>query len=564
MSRLLFVTPRSSQSGHWLLVVLLLATLVVPLATRHASANQGTATPVGTPADGTPESQPGNGDTDPDLYAGVAESSRDAIYAETAGTLSRYAVDLAVTPATDTALTTFAGTVDLLFVNPTDRPLEVAVFRLYANDPRYGDGDIAMRDVEVAGQPREPALSVAGTVVTVPLGTELAPGEAIDITYAFEGDVANDPAGSYGMFTYSPGSGTLAPAHWYPILAGIEPTPEQDWKVAPVSVNGDPIYSDTSLYDVAITMPSAWQIAASGIEVATQPDGDVVTHEFVTGPSRDFTFVADASLDRITRQVGEVEVVSWFNPGDVAGAAAVLAAGVETLEQYQPLIGEYPFAQLDLVEVSVGNGAAGIEFPQLVFIGGSYYDEGPVTPPDTSYLESLVVHEVIHQWFYALVGNDQYIHGFQDEGLTNFLMTYFYRLQYGEDEFTVSYLSQNEIPYLRFLFSSGDMVADYPTDEYQPASEYVVAAYYKGAVAFNAIREAIGDDAFFAGVSQYVSDFRFRVATPDDLLAAFEAASGEDLGALWANWFDAENGAVDFARDDLEADEQRLGDLLAG
>ena len=556
-------SPRPGRLRHWLLVALLVA-LVFPTATRPVFATQGTATPVGTPADGTPQGQPGNGDTDPDLYAGVAERSRDEVYAETAGTLSRYDIDLAVTPATDTELTTFSGTVDLLFVNPTDRSLDAAVFRLYANDPRYGDGDIAMRDVEVAGQREEPDLSVADTVVTVPLGTELAPGEAIEISYAFDGDVANDPAGSYGMFTYSPGSGTLALAHWYPILAGIEPTAEQDWKVEPVSVNGDPIFSDTSLYDVTITMPSDWQIAASGIEVATEPDDDTVAHEFVTGPSRDFTFVADASLDRISQQVGEIEVVSWFNPDDEAGAEAVLAAGVATLERYQPLIGAYPFAQLDLVEVSVGNGAAGIEFPQLVFIGGSYYDEGPVTPPDTSYLESLVVHEVLHQWFYGLVGNDQYAHGFQDEGLVNYLMTYFYRLQYGEDEFTVCYLSQNEIPYLRYLFSGGDMVTDYPSDAYAPSSEYVVAAYYKGAVAFNAIREAIGDDAFFAGLSQYVSDFRFHVATPDDLRAAFEAASGEDLGDFWTNWFDEEAGAAEFTPDDLEADEQRLSDLLAG
>ncbi len=551
-----------AQSARWLLVVLLLAGLVAPAVSHHVRAAQGTATPVGTPA-GTPASAPGNGDTDPDLYAGVALGSRDEVYDETAGTLSRYAIDLVITPATDTTLTTFTGTVDLLFVNPTLRPLAEAVFRLYANDPRYGDGGITMRDVEVAGKAGEPELSAADTVVTVPIVTELAPGEAIEISYGFDGEVANDPAGSYGMFTYSPGSGTLALAHWYPILAGIEPTAKQGWNVEPVSVNGDPIYSDTSLYDVTVTMPADWKIAASGVEVTTEPAGDDVAHEFVTGPSRDFTFVADASLDRITQQVGEIEVVSWYNPGDETGAAAVLAAGVATLGQYQPLLGEYPFAQMDLVEVSVGNGAAGIEFPQLVFIGGSYYDETPVTPPDTSYLESLVVHEVIHQWFYALVGNDQYAHGFQDEGLANFLMTYFYELQYGDTEFEVAYLSQNEIPYLRYLFSAGDVVTDYPTDEYDPASDYVIAAYYKGAVAFDAVRRAIGDEAFFDGLHRYVAGFRFGVATPDDLRAAFEAASGDDLGKLWATWFDQENGAIDFTPGDLEADEQRLSELLA-
>ena len=555
--------PRAAVPTHRplllsMLVVLLLGGLLGPVAAdpaRSASAAWGGGTPAATPT------ASGHGDTDPDLYAGVAPDSRDAVYAATAGTLSRYAIDLAVTPATASELTTFSGTVDLLFVNPTNRNLDAAVFRLYANDPRYGDGGIAMRDVEVGGVATEPALSVGDTVATVPLGTELAPGEAVTIRYAFDGTVANDPAGSYGMFTYSPGSGTLALAHWYPILAGIEP--DEDWKVEPVSVNGDPIYSNTSLYDVTITMPPAWKIASSGVEMATDTSGGETTHRFVTGPSRDFTFVADASLDRITRQVGETEVVSWYNPDDGVGAAAVLAAGVATLEQYEPLLGDYPFAQLDLVEVSVGNGAAGIEFPQLVFIGGDYYDEAPVVAPAISYLESLVVHEVIHQWFYGLVGNDQYAHGFQDESLANYLMSYFYELQYGDDEFAVCYLSENEIPYLRYLFSAGDVVTDYPADDYATGSAYVVAAYFKGAVALNAIREAIGDRAFFDGLNRYVADFRFAVATPDDLRAAFEAASGEDLYALWANWFNEENGTQDFTEADLNADQQRL-DALVG
>ena len=539
------------------LALLLLGGMIAPM--RATVAEDGTGTPAATPA-ATP-AVGGNGDLDPALYAGLTPDSRDAIYAATAGTLSRYRIDLTVTPATADRLTSFTGTADLLFVNPTDRPLDAAVFRLYANDERYGDGAIAMQDVAVAGRPAEVALSVGDTVATVPLGTELAPGAAITITYGFDGEVANDPAGSYGMFTYSPGSGTLALAHWYPVLAGIEP--DEDWMVEPVSVNADPIYSNTSLYDVAITLPTGWKIAASGVETATATSGDDTTHRFVTGPSRDFTFVADATLDRISQRVGAIEVVSWSNPGDEDGAGKVLAAGVATLEQYQPLLGEYPYAQLDLVEVSVGNGAAGIEFPQLAFIGGGYYDEAPVTAPDVSYLESLVVHEVLHQWFYGLVGNDQYAHAFQDESLVNYLMSYFYELQYGEDEFTVCYLGENEIPYLQYLFNAGDVVTDYPSDDYATGSAYTVAVYQKGAVAFNVVRETVGDEAFFAGLHQYVADFRFAVATPDDLRAAFETASGEDLDALWANWFDEENGTDDFTRADLD-DDVRLFDGLIG
>lgn len=544
-------SPRAARA----LSLVLLAVALIGLGSGPVAARQGA-----TPAAGTPATATGDGDTDPALYANVAPDLRDGIEAGTAGDLSRYAIDLAITPATGTDLTGLAGTVDLLFVNPTDDLLDTVWFRLYANDPRYGDGGIAMTDVEVAGDPVTPDLSDGQTTVEVPLGLTLAPGEAVTITYAFDGEVANDPAGSYGMFTNSLQSGTLALAHWYPILAGLDA--DQQWNLEPVSVNGDPIFSNTSLYEVAIEIPTAWRLVTSGTEVDTSSADGLTTHRYVTGPSRDVTVVADESFEVLTADLDGITVRSWYDTGDEAGARAVLDAGVRTLELYQPRLGVYPYVEMDLVEVSVGNGAAGIEFPQLLFIGGDYYVEQPVAPPDVSYLESLVVHEVLHQWFYGLVGNDQYAAGFLDEGIVNYLMTFYFELAYGPEEGEVAYLSANLIPYLGYLFGYGDVVVDFPTDDYPSSSDYVTAAYYKGAVAFDAVRSAIGDDAFFDALGAYVADYRFAVATPADLLAAFEAASGEDLGDLWANWFESANGAEDFSQDDLADAQARLDALL--
>ena len=371
----------------------------------------------------------GQGDRDEALWAGISADVRDQVYDDTAGSLSRYRIEVEIIPpAGEDALTTIEGTVDLLVVNSLDDPMDEVVFRLYSNDDRYGAGSMEMDDVEVGGEAAEVDLSVSDTVATVALPDELVPGAAAAISYDFTGVVDNDPAGSYGMYTYSPASGTMALAHWYPVLAGI--TPGGDWNTEPVSVNSDPIFTGSALYDVSLTMPDGWQVASSGVEVASDDDDGRSTRQFVTGPSRDFTIVADETFERSEQRVGDTVVISWFEPEDEEGGEAVLGAGVASLEQFEPLLGDYPYGEMDLVQVSVGNGAAGIEFPQLMFIGGSYYNDPPTANNRISFLESLVVHEVMHQWFYGLVGNDHYDHAWQDESLANFLMVYFYGLEY--------------------------------------------------------------------------------------------------------------------------------------
>ncbi|HEV2527516.1 MAG TPA: M1 family metallopeptidase [Thermomicrobiales bacterium] len=502
----------------------------------------------------------GQGDRDEALWAGISADVRDEIYDATAGSLSRYRIAVEITPPTsEDELTSIEGTVDLLFVNPLEDPLDEVVFRLYSNDVRYGAGTMEVDDVEVDGEAAGVDLSEEDTVATVALPDELEPGDAVTITYAFAGVVDNEPAGSYGMYTFSPDSGTLALAHWYPMLAGL--TPDGGWNTEPVSVNSDPVYTTSALYDVSLSMPGSWQVAASGVEVASDEDGDLTTRQYVTGPSRDFTIVADETFEQIEQEIGGTVVVSWFEPEDEDGGQEVLDAGVATLEHFEPLLGDYPYGEMDLVQVSVGNGAAGIEFPQLMFIGGAYYDDPPTEGNRVSFLESLVVHEVLHQWFYGIVGNNHYDHAWQDESLANFLMAYFYELEYGPETYEAAYLGDIEIPFMRYLFGVNDVVVDTPSDDFETANDYVIAAYYKGAIGMRVILDEIGEEAFFEGLSAYVGNHRFAVATPDDLFAAWEDASGEDLSPIRDHWFESADAADDYTEADLEAAEQRLQEL---
>ncbi len=105
--------------------------------------------------------------------------------------------------------------------------------------------------------------------------------------------------------------------------------------------------------------------------------------------------------------------------------------------------------------------------------------------------------------------------------------------------------------YFDMLFKEGDQIVDQPTDDFVTSRDYGIIVYGKGALAFQQLRREIGTDAFFDGLASYYQDFAFKVAQPDDMRAAFEGSSGEDLSEFWTHWFESPNGEDDFDATDL-------------
>jgi aminopeptidase N len=163
----------------------------------------------------------------------------------------------------------------------------------------------------------------------------------------------------------------------------------------------------------------------------------------------------------------------------------------------------------------------------LVGFNGSLY-EG-TNPAPGELLELTVAHEVAHQWWYGLVGNNQYAHAFLDEGLASLSEVIYLERVHG------AAAAQARLDSL----DNSDLVVDQPTDWFPAGDVAYDTIYGKGALGFQSLRLEIGDAAFFAGLRDYVARERFAVAAPADLRAALEQASGGDLTATWQLWFDS-------------------------
>jgi aminopeptidase N len=355
------------------------------------------------------------------------------------------------------------------------------------------------------------------------------------------------------MFGYATAQGTFSlAAHWYPILAGYDPV--AGWVLSPPSRIGDPVFSNAALYDVGLTAPAGLILATSGREVGTADRSGRVRHRYVTGPARDFTIVGDNDFASLSEEVDGTTLTSYFDPTRPEGGREILREAAQSLALFNDLFGAYPYVELDLVEMPL-RGAAGIEFPQLIYVDDNYYTRSAGEPGGTA---SVVAHEVAHQWWYGLVGNNQYAHAFTDEGLTNYVTAVYYEKVYGPERGQQEIDRMLKAPYFALLFGAGDQIVDRPTDEFRDGT-YGVTIYCKAALGFGAIRAEIGDEAFFGALQSYAAEFQFGVATPDDLLTAFNQASGRDLSALWRHWFEAAEGRQDYDWADAMALLRELG-----
>jgi len=492
----------------------------------------------------TPSASPATGSAyDPEDLLAIKPALRQQVAASLPAGLTRYDIDVSFPDSEDNL--TLQGTQSIAYTNVTGEPLDAIPFRLYANSAAEDNDAVRIEEVTVDGQDAAVELTVDNSVATIPLPTTLAPGEQTLIQMDFTTRPDQDDPRHYGIFNHASETDTWSLAHWYPVVAGRDPV--SGWMLEPTSIYGDPIFTDTGLYTVSITAPEGMHLITSGVEVAFDTADGLATTTFNAWPSRDFVIIADRDMEVVSQEVEGTTVNSWTEPGHQTTGDAALLWGGRALGQFNGLLGEYPYLQLQIVEVDIYN-AAGVEFPQLISIDRGYYN-GPVDVSRASHFEFTVAHEVVHQWFYNLVGNNQYNHAFIDESLTNYLSAQTYFAEFlGEDQASDMVERNLTRSFVNAVESNTDPIVDFPTDAFPTQQSYIVAAYSKGPLGFAAIHDAMGEDAFFTALRQYVADFSFRVATPADLLAAFEAASEVGITPIWTHWFEQRNGALDINR----------------
>lgn len=434
-----------------------------------------------------------------------------------------YTMDVALTATNNQA--SISGTLFVEYTNQTPDTLNEIVFRLYPNLSSYG-GRMTVSNVMVDDQSITPALDNTSSVMTIPLSTPSSPGDTILIQMDFVTIIFAERVNLYAQFSYL--NGALALPNFFPLLSVYDA--DAGWSQNADHSTGDAVYSETAFFDVTLTAPLEWITITSGTRVDSveNEDGETSTAHYIAPLMRDFALMAYSDYETLTNTVDGITVNVHYLPTGLDNASSVLTFASDAVEIYNSLFGPYPFAELDIVETYTTAG--GIEYPGLIVIQNDMWDT------NDSSLQFVTVHEVAHQWWYSLVGNDQTQSPWLDESLTQYSTALYFGRKYGATSQNAT-MTNFETEWQSYI----DEFDDQPIGE--PAANYVISngtyyyiVYQKGPVFFATLADMVGEDNLIAALADYYAALRYQVAQPIDLQNILEQSLQQDLDAFFNEW----------------------------
>ena len=394
--------------------------------------------------------------------------------------------------------------------------------RAYPNG--FSPGFIEFKNVLLDGNPASYEIDgYSDDILMITLKEPLKPGGDIDIWLEYSIKIPNSP-GRFGYWdnTYNLGN-------WYPILCVYD---ERGWNLEPYYPLGDPFYSDVSNYKVSITAPREFVIASTGEQVNIKEESQQKVWEFQALAVRDFAWVGSDKFQISSMEIGDTTVYSYYyikNRGEKA-----LDYGASALRIFNELFGIYPYKTLSIVQTDFFIG--GMEYPRLVMVDGSLYNGH-----QDDWLEVVTVHEVAHQWWYGMVGNDQIHDSWMDEGLTEYSTILYYGQRYGPEEEYNKYqdlINKGKYQLFKIYRASEDMdeTIHRPLYEFEDWIEYDSLVYGKGAILFHEVRQEMGDEMFFESLKRYLENNKFQNAKSEDLFKAYRETTGQSWEEFFKQW----------------------------
>lgn len=392
------------------------------------------------------------------------------------------------------------------------------------------EGDINIDSVTASQDVKQMTyLNKDEDILRIELASPLATRDNIELNFEYSVVIPN----CNHRFGY--GENTINVANFYPIMAVYD---NGEYALDSYHSNGDPFYSDVANYDITITVPEAYTIASTGVEKKHTIDNGSKTVNYNAKAVRDFAFVLSDKFEMISSNIDGVEVMYYYY--DDLNAEASLQTSIDSLITFEELFGDYPYSTLSVVKANFVHG--GMEYPNMVLISDDV---------DGADYTNVIIHEIAHQWWYGVVGNNECVNSWLDEGLTEFSTLLFYEKNSSYNVDPAEIISNITKSYATFvdLYTSilGEVdttmnrnIADFDTEP-----EYVYITYVKGNLLFNTLRDYIGQDKFIKGLKKYYSDNAFDIATPEDLISAMESTSGMDLTEFFNSWIDGKIKIID-------------------
>jgi len=360
-------------------------------------------------------------------------------------------------------------------------------------------------------------------------------------------------------------------AQWYPRVAVLDDI--KGWNIAPYLGAGE-FYLDYGDYDYKITVPYDHVVVGSGalvnskevltateinrLEKASKSDESVyiinpdevnqisktrprqrgtLTWHFKMENTRDVAFASSKAFvwdaARINLPSGKACLAQSVYPKEVGSQSAwgrSTAYTKASVEHYSSKWFEYPYPNA----VNVASNVGGMEYPGVSFC--SAQSEG-------ARLWGVTDHEFGHNWFPMIVGSNERLYPWMDEGFNTFI-NYYSSKAFNDGEYP-NHLIQGRKRLHAYVSKNREGIDTYP--DIVSTRNLGNTAYGKPGLGMIMLREYIlGPERFDFAFRSYIKDWAYKHPQPSDFFNAIENGAGEDLNWFWKGWFYG-TGNIDLA-----------------
>jgi hypothetical protein len=242
----------------------------------------------------------------------------------------------------------------------------------------------------------------------------------------------------------------------------------------------------------------------------------------------DFAWTAWPAFHERTARIDGVSVRLLYPPDQELSAATTLATLRFALPRASKLYGAYPYPTLTVVHPPERAGeAGGMEYPTLITTGGPWY----ASLSGARAVESVTIHELLHQWFYGLVASNEARSPFLDEGLTSYAELATLEAGFGPGSAFRGFGLELSATSLGRAFSASraeDLPVSSAAAEFPSFRALGALVYSRTATILETLARVYGRERFEAALGAYARRYRFGHPRPEDFLAAMGEALGDD------------------------------------
>ncbi|AEW99396.1 metallopeptidase (plasmid) [Streptantibioticus cattleyicolor NRRL 8057 = DSM 46488] len=401
-----------------------------------------------------------------------------------------------VTLASDATGTVWNGHESVTFTNASATPLTEVYLRLWDN--AHGDcpGTTPITVTGVTGGTAGD-LTVDCTALEVTLPAPLGRGGSATVGFDLGITVPSgaDRFGHDGAFAFL--------GNALPVLALRDAA---GWHLDPYTDNGEAFYSSAADFSVTLDHPSKLLVPATGTSVDTPGAAGRTVTRATASQVRDFAWAAGPFSEVSGTSPGGVKVDVYAVSGiGTADSSRMLSTAESAIDAHAARFGAYPYGEVDAV-LDNDFWFGGMEYPGFVL---------DLVDP------TALTHELAHQWWYGIVGDDEYNSPWLDEAFADYATDLALGRSGNGCWNDVSWAAPDE--------RITDSMAYWDAHPYR----YSTVVYGYGKCALHDLRRLLGDTAMSRLLRDYARSHWYGVSTTAEFKAAAQAVAGTDLTSFW-------------------------------